>query len=864
MTEEEKIRLREQSRIRQQKYNERKKRKLEEEVDDNPSVPKKAKKALTRREHQKLKDYWREKKRQQRASMSSQKKRRVREKERARYASRKLAKTLSVSATPIVESPTSTLMPSTPVPSTSFELSSSSIKQRAYRAKKGMPKSPEKFAHVVGHLIKNASPRKKLSLRNIGIYNSPKKTKENYSKSILETMAAIKHKRQESWLSVKRCLISSMRSTKKATSFLNMKTMSEDTGLSYRFLKKYTSCDVSDLTELQRKKRRDCIQEDIREKVLDHFEESASFVPDKKAVSRKTLESKKVLEKPVTKVYEDFKQKNPDIKISKSKFAKLRPSYVKTTYHRKLYQSMCEYCTNTRLKMEAMNRACEKVGAIHCKVDDIYKLIELSVCPKQEGEDYHQKECLTRECVDCGVELLDALYEEATAPNAEAEQEITWRYWSNAQYCQPGKRPSTRKTLLTKTTSLVDLRDALKEDVHTLSSHLLNAYWQKNCFQAISKKVPEKGVVLHMDFSENYSTFYQQEVSSAHWVKNLVTVHPTVAFYTCPECGDAAHPVMDTLVFLSEDHNHDHHAVQTFVEETIRFLKEERHVDFNHLYEFTDGCSSQYKSRGPFVDISFGMTDFGIQRQRYYFGSCHGKGPCDGAGGVVKTAARRGVIRGEAIINDAQTMYNYLKTKLTRTAKVENICNHSRREFFLVEINRDRPDRTIKTSVKGTRKVHCIRGVMPGVVETRNLGCVCSYCLSEEWDTCTKFAYVDTWSTHELQLLGREAGRGRRGQAVGRGQSRARTRGGARLRGRGVGRGQSRSRTPGGARLRARGTNRRGRGVRVRGGRRGGIDIDTSSSSEGEFIYFLFIVLVFLSSTTSKLTDCSSVLRIGI
>ena len=57
----------------------------------------------------------------------------------------------------------------------------------------------------------------------------------------------------------------------------------------------------------------------------------------------------------------------------------------------------------------------------------------------------------------------------------------------------------------------------------------------------------------HLDFSENYSTFYQQEISSAHWMKNLITVHPFVVFYKCPDCGDGAKPVSDVLDFVTDD-----------------------------------------------------------------------------------------------------------------------------------------------------------------------------------------------------------------------------------------------------------------------------------------------------------------------
>ena len=92
-----------------------------------------------------------------------------------------------------------------------------------------------------------------------------------------------------------------------------------------------------------------------------------------------------MLDKPVTKVYDEFKQNNPDIKISESKFSKLRPGNVKTTHHKRLYQSMCEYCMNAKLKMEAMNTACERAGAQGCKINEVDKLVKLLCVQNKKG-----------------------------------------------------------------------------------------------------------------------------------------------------------------------------------------------------------------------------------------------------------------------------------------------------------------------------------------------------------------------------------------------------------------------------------------------------------------------------------------------
>lgn len=63
------------------------------------------------------------------------------------------------------------------------------------------------------------------------------------------------------------------------------------------------------------------------------------------------------------------------------------------------------------------------------------------------------------------------------------------------------------------------------------------------------------------------------------------------------------------------------------------------------IYEvqFTDGCGAQYKSKTPFHDLSTSKDDIGHTVERSYFGSGHGKGPCDGIGSVIRTACTNAV-----------------------------------------------------------------------------------------------------------------------------------------------------------------------------------------------------------------------------
>ena len=73
--------------------------------------------------------------------------------------------------------------------------------------------------------------------------------------------------------------------------------------------------------------------------------------------------------------------------------------------------------------------------------------------------------------------------------------------------------------------------------------------------------------------------------------------------------------------------------------------------------QFTDGCGSQFKSKNPFVDISLSKHEFQIETLLHYFGSRHGKEPCDAVGGVINCLTRRAIAVQGKIVNSAEDMF---------------------------------------------------------------------------------------------------------------------------------------------------------------------------------------------------------------
>lgn len=109
------------------------------------------------------------------------------------------------------------------------------------------------------------------------------------------------------------------------------------------------------LKKKQEKKRKDATNDDIRNKVQEYFKEPtvSTAIPDRKSV--KKGEERKTIDRPGKDIYQEFIEENPDVTISYSTFATIRPQNVETTKSTAWYSCLCETCTNVDLKIKSLN-----------------------------------------------------------------------------------------------------------------------------------------------------------------------------------------------------------------------------------------------------------------------------------------------------------------------------------------------------------------------------------------------------------------------------------------------------------------------------------------------------------------------------
>ena len=437
-------------------------------------------------------------------------------------------------------------------------------------------------------------------------------------------------------------------------------------------------------------------------------------------------------------LHEEYKDEGGH--ASFSTFAKCRSAHVRKMIQSQLRQCLCEYCANVQLKINKINDLASK-SHIECRIRHVYHAVQLTVC--EDGG----KDCAYRQCENCGVQQM----KDFLAPlNNDDDTIVTWHAWKTRKVSMAGKEVS-RKILATESGSVAELISQLPDKVKFLSEHLFHASWQHKQFQKLQTALPfpTDTVAVVMDFAENYACQFQEEVQSAHWHHQLVTIHPISCYYRCSHCEDK---VYESVIFVTDDQQHDHHAVHTFFTLAVNHLRVERHLDPTLVLQWTDGAASQYKSKGPFADIAASDVDFGMRVERCFFGSRHGKGPCDGESAVDKHHAATAVKAQQAIIATAKDFFEYgANGPLTKNPD-PNKCSHFVRKFIWVPadmIERNRPTRMMKT-VKGTRNFHHIKSGGEGRLVSRHLTCVCPFCMHGQEPACPNANIVGDWKEHTL------------------------------------------------------------------------------------------------------------------
>ncbi|XP_072172303.1 uncharacterized protein [Diadema setosum] len=478
--------------------------------------------------------------------------------------------------------------------------------------------------------------------------------------------------------------------------------------------------------------------------VHEFYEVNSSEMPDKRLVSKKTRKPRRIIDTSIAILHEQYNKTYPDQQVCSSSFYALRPKHVSTKRQAKYHGCLCEYCENLQLKLEVL---------ANVKLRTVYDVANATLCPKPSASAFHRPTCLERKCGNCGIHKLDDIFHDK-----EPHEEVEWKVWKMVNHTCHTKSNKTKevkkRSLVTEKGTVADLIKQLKDEANDIAVHLFNKDWQQQQFSKLKTNLPEGAVLSIVDFSENYKCGFQREVQTAYYAQNSATLHPMVNYYRCETCREV---VQESCIVISDDLRHDYHLVHAMQAKVCKHLAEKRGLNIKVMYRYSDGCASQYKSKGPFSDVSYFTEDFGFPVIHNYFGSRHGKGPSDGEGAVVKSQASTAVLTRKVVISDAKALYEFSKKHLDKQSEGGQCCKKFLRTSFFVshaEVNRDRENRSTKL-VKGSRKLHCVKTVESGVISTRNLTCVCDTCLLGHGN-CRNNTYVENWKKVDLRAANKQ------------------------------------------------------------------------------------------------------------
>lgn len=422
LTEGKKAHQRERARLRMQAHRERKK-------SEQTEKPRKTRAAI---DDQRAK--WREQKHHQEDKLTpqqkAQKKRRNNEKRRSRYKEKKLVALLTRTSNASKSTQSAALMEvreqctegqEEEVMQISGVRSPAARRKALSRVKAMMPCSPRKYVQTVSDLMTKASPRKK------SLFNSMKKqcVEQKIGREVLRRLKSISRQRSKNVNYIRNVLLSVFckykHSLRTSSSLLGVhrKTVAKCVGLGESF--------SSSRVILKKCKKAEA-------EATAFLEFSASALPEKKLVSKKTGRGAAVLTRPMKDLYDDFKESEAmTTPISFSHFAKCRPTHIRLMRQSQLRQCLCEYCTNAELKIRAVNGIAARMNNA-CRIRHVYHAVDIITCGREDRQ--WKKDCAYRECGTCSIDQLDHHLE----PLLQHQGPVTWTKWESQVSIVNGKR----------------------------------------------------------------------------------------------------------------------------------------------------------------------------------------------------------------------------------------------------------------------------------------------------------------------------------------------------------------------------------------------------------------------------------------
>ena len=337
-------------------------------------------------------------------------------------------------------------------------------------------------------------------------------------------------------------------------------------------------------------------------------------------------------------------------------------------------------------------------------------LVKLIVC------DVTNRECCFSLCDVCKLKLAII--------NPHFENEITsWFQWVSVTK-ENGSKISEKQKIVN---SVIVLMQHFETALRKIAAHNFKINNQFCALKKLKDNLKPHELIVHCDFSENFTCKYFAEIQSAHFGAS----NKTVSLHTVMLYASNTNPV--PICTISENCRHDSIGVLAHLRPIFQYIKDE-FPEVNVLHILSDSPSSQYRNKNTLYLFLHEILQ--VQNFKWgtwnFFEAGHGKGAPDGIGSVIKRHADRLVNNGDDVMC-ALDLYN----KLNGNTAVNLIFVHQDNFEIFTKILSDLCVQPIP-NIMTTHQVLCSS---TSSIHLRELSCFCKTpltdCLCFKWISFT-------------------------------------------------------------------------------------------------------------------------------
>jgi hypothetical protein len=288
-----------------------------------------------------------------------------------------------------------------------------------------------------------------------------------------------------------------------------------------KYAQKVLSMKVTQNTKRQTKEKRwsliktlvvDFIQRDDNSRIMGGKKFTVTRHGNKKQI--------RLLNDSMKNLHEKFLSEHTS-KISYSLFCKLKPFYVIKPTEKHRETCLCKHHENIQFKI---NKIFQEKAIETNNIDALLKEITCSI---------ESKACMYRECANCRTKSL-------SFKNADGRQ-VFWYSWKNVRF-EKEKRNENGTVEIRKIVKMMKQKEYgtlenltfdMQNDLKRVGRHVYNIRHQYRSIRKLRETLGDKDVIVHIDFSENYSCKCTSEIQGMHFgaSQRQITLHTGMVYY---------------------------------------------------------------------------------------------------------------------------------------------------------------------------------------------------------------------------------------------------------------------------------------------------------------------------------------------